>query len=177
MEKILRIVLPLVIVLLSYLVYESVAKPVREQKKIARMEARIIEKLELIKTAQMTYRDKHNLFANDFDILITALKDEKMPLIKVIGDPEDTLSTVVYDTSYIPLSEAAFGKTSVNLDSLPYVPFNPQGAKFLMAADTIEKNGVGGIPVFEVSDPKPYNKKRALKVGSLTEPVYTGNWE
>lgn len=176
MEKALRIILPLVILGLTYLVYDSIDRPIREQKKIDHIEGKIINRIRQIKTAQFAYRDLKNSFAPNFDVLISAMNNEKWPIIKVVGDPEDTLSVVSYDTTYISLYEYAFPTKDVNLDSLPFVPLNPNGAKFLMQADIITVNNTK-VPVFMVKDPEPYNKKRALTLGDLNQPVYSGNWE
>lgn len=176
MEKVLRIILPIVILVLSYLVYDSIATPMREQKKIAALEAKIIERLNHIKTAQFAYRELTNTFAPNFDTLIYVLRNGQMPRIKVEGDPEDTTSQLTYDTSYVSLYAYAFENVQVNLDSLAYVPLNPNGAKFKMEAGFVDINNTK-VPVFQVEDPEPYNKQRALTLGSMVEPVYNGNWE
>lgn len=176
MEKALRIVLPLVILVLIYLVYDSIARPIREQKKIDHIEGKIKTRLGHIKSAQFAYRDLKHQFTDNFDTLIQALENEQWPIIKQVGDPEDTTTVMTFDTSYISLYEYAFPNKDVNLDSLPFVPLNPNGARFVMKADIITLNNTP-VPVFQVEDPEPYNPKRALILGDLTQPVYTGNWE
>lgn len=176
MEKKLRIILPIVIVVLIYLVYDSIDRPIREQKKVSQIEGKIIERMRHIKMAQFAYRDLKNSFAPSFDTLINAMNNEKWPIIKVEGDPEDTLSVVKIDTTYISLYEYAFPNKDVVLDSLPYVPLNPNRVKFLMQSDIITVNNTS-VPVFMLKDPEPYSKKRALTLGDLNQPVYTGNWE
>ncbi|HCS20439.1 MAG TPA: hypothetical protein DIW47_07740 [Bacteroidetes bacterium] len=176
MEKALRIILPLVILVLAYLLYDSIARPIREQKKIAQIEEKIITRLGHIKAAQFAYKDLTGKFSNNFDTLIHALKNEQWPVVKAIGDPEDSTTVMVYDTTYISLYEYAFPTKDVNIDSLSFVPLNPKGTKFRMQADIITVNNTK-VAVFEVEDPEPYNKERALILGDLTQPVYTGNWE
>ncbi len=176
MEKALRIILPIVIIGLAYLLFESIAKPIREQKKIEMIESQIIERLEDIKSAQFAYRDLNGKFASSFDSLIYSMRNQDWPVIKVTGDPEDSTSVMSYDTSYIKLVKYAFPSKEVKLDSLPYVPFNKDGAKFDLEASVIEVNGTN-VPVFQVQDPDPYNPKRALTLGDITQPVYSGNWE
>lgn len=176
MEKALRIFLPLVIIVLAYLVYDSIARPIREQKKIAQIEEKIIVRLGHIKAAQFAYKDLTGKFSNNFDSLIYALKNEQWPIVKAIGDLEDSTTVMVYDTTFVSLYEWAFPAKDVNIDSLPYVPLNPDGAKFIMHADIITLNNTT-VPVFQVEDPDPYNPERALILGDLTQPVYTGNWE
>lgn len=176
MEKALRYILPVIIIVLGYLLYKSVADPIREQAKVEYIESRIISRLENIKTAQFAYRDRFDKFAPNFDELVRALKNEQMPLIKVTGDREDSASVVTYDTSYVSLYNHAFGTNEVNLDSLPFVPESPDHVTFTMEANVINLNETN-VPVFKVEDPKPYNKDRALRLGSTSEPIFTGNWE
>lgn len=176
MEKALRIILPIVILGLIYLVYDSIARPIREQKKIDKIEGKIIERMGKIKTAEFAYRDLKNTFASNFDTLIYALENERWPIVKAVGDPEDTTSVMTFDTTYISLYEHAFPMKDVKLDSILYVPYNPKGAKFTLEANVISINSTN-VPVFKVTDPDPYNPKRGLVLGDLSQPVYTGNWE
>jgi hypothetical protein len=176
MQKVLRILLPLVIIVLTYLVIDSIAKPIREQKKVDQIEAKVIARMGQVKAAQFAYRDLTGKFTSSFDSLIYALKNEQWAIVKAIGDPEDTTSVMSYDTSYVSLYEYAFPLKDANVDSLAFVPMNPNGAKFIMQADIITVNNTQ-VPVFMVEDPEPYNPKRALILGDLSQPVYTGNWE
>ena len=52
---------------------------------------------------------------------------------------------------------------------------------FKIAAGDLKKNNVV-VPVFEIKDPKPYSKEREakndpLKVGSIYDVNYNGNWK
>jgi len=182
MEKALRIGLPIVILVLGYVLYESVAGEVREREKIAKIEGAIIDRMNNIKEAQFAYRDTYNKFAKDFDELTRAMREDKRPIVKTINltaaDGSD--SAVAGDTTFVSLKQIAFGAGAedINLDSMSYVPYNPNNAKFKMDADIIE---VGTdrilVPVFEVKDPEPYNEERTLTLGSLFEPQFTGNWQ
>ncbi|MFN3917119.1 MAG: hypothetical protein ACK4K0_05195 [Flavobacteriales bacterium] len=90
------------------------------------------------------------------------------------------------DTVYNPLMSKLFDPSDeryekrvhpINLDSLPYVPFSPNKLTFVLKSDTLQ----GGIPVFLVKDPAPFNpfnlKLDTLQVGSLSEPKTSGNWK
>lgn len=176
MEKALRIILPIVILGLIYLVYDSIARPIREQKKIDLIEGKIKTRLLNIKSAQFAYRDQKGVFASNFDSLVVALKNEKWQIIKAVGDPEDTTTEMSFDTSYVSLYEHAFPQQDVNLDSISFVPMNPNNAKFEMEANVVSLNGTN-VPVFQVRDPEPYNKKRAMTLGDMSQPIYSGNWE
>ncbi len=64
------------------------------------------------------------------------------------------------------------------IDSLRYHPIS--GAPFILRAGKIVRNQVE-IPVFEVIEPTPFKstfvKSDTLRVGSMTEPSTSGNWE
>lgn len=176
MEKVLRIVLPLVALVLAYLLYETIARPVRERKKAEAVEQQVKARLLLIRDAQMAYSSKYRSFAPDFTVLVNALKNEEVPVVKETGDPADTSASPSHDTTWLPMREAAFGNRRVNVDSLPFVPMNAKGTRFVLNAGTIEVNG-RQVPVFEVYDPDPYKNTRSLRIGSMSEAIYTGNWE
>lgn len=176
MEKALKIILPIAVLVLSYFLYESVASRVRYEKEVQRVEEKVINRLKDIKTAQMVYKEIHGVFAPNFEVLISAIKTEKIPLIKQEGELIDSTSVVKMDTTYVSIigPEGRFPEGFV-VDSLPFVPLSDK-VQFTINAGFVDKNGVK-VPVFLVEDPKPFNKKRALRVGSMDEPVYSGNWE
>ncbi len=182
MEKALRIGLPIVILVLAFWLYESIAGEVRERKKIELIETAIKKKMNTIKDAQFAYRDKYGKFAKTFDELTRSMQNDQKLIVKTqnteASDGSD--SAVAGDSSYVSMMQVAFGADAdnVNLDSIAYVPYNPNGKKFEMDADIIR---VGSdrllVPVFQIKDPEPYNEERTLIMGSLSEPKFTGNWQ
>ena len=91
---------------------------------------------------------------------------------------------VIRDTSLVPAS--SIFPVGFAVDSIKFIPF-AEGKEFEMRADVIEKNKVN-VNVFEASTKledvyKGLNTKNEavnlndlIKVGSLTEPITTGNW-
>lgn len=159
-------------------------KPINfnEQKDIRYKE--VIQKLKEIRTAQMAYKEVKGSFAKNFDDLLYVIKNEKLMLVKVVGNPDDTTQVIRRDTLYVPVRDSLFAP-AYRVDSLPYIPFG-NGEKFSIDAGEIERGKVR-VQVFEVRasneiilnglDEKYYDKKKGLQVGSMTEPIYTGNFE
>lgn len=179
MNTVIKIVLAAVIVLLVYLVYNSVAGPMREIEQTKVIEKAVIAKLEKIRDAELAYKDIKGSFTKDWDELIDVMNNGKFKVLIKEGDEDDSTSIVRIDSSFVSIKDSLF--RNFNLDSIAFVPFNEKdGLKFLLDAGTVTQNGVT-VPVFEAKDPKPFNKTRIkesnpLKVGSMTDATYSGNW-
>ncbi|GIV32844.1 MAG: hypothetical protein KatS3mg031_0379 [Chitinophagales bacterium] len=186
-----NIILSIVIAGMGFWLYKIIREPiVFEKEKKVRYE-KTIQRLKDIRTAQIAYKDLKGRFAKNFDELIFSLKNDSVPVVKAIGDVPDSLTEaqalalgiIIRDTIYEPMLQRTFPQ-GVELDSLPYIPFT--NIRFTINAGEIRRNNVM-VPVFEVSAPdtiilrglneKFIDPKHELKVGSMTEPTYTGNWE
>ncbi|MDD3636368.1 MAG: hypothetical protein RBR84_00090 [Bacteroidales bacterium] len=195
---ILKIVLFAVIIVLGYMVYESINKPVRFKKERAQREVEVVQRLKDIRNAQSIFKQANNSYTPSFDSLIAFLKSGEIPVVKLVPDPEDTTFTkTISDTlGYVKVLDSLFGKRkSFNVDNIRYIPFS-DGVEFEMDAGSIDRGGVT-VSVFEVKAPfmaylkgleeqRIYNiiageedidKYPGLKVGSMTEPSTDGNWE
>ena len=195
---ILKIVLFAVIIVLGYMVYESINKPVRFKKERAQREVEVVQRLKDIRSAQSIFKQANNSYTPSFDSLIAFLKSGEIPVVKLVPDPEDTTFTkTISDTlGYVKVLDSLFGKRkSFNVDNIRYIPFS-DGVEFEMDAGSIDRGGVT-VSVFEVKAPfmaylkgleeqRIYNiiageedidKYPGLKVGSMTEPSTDGNWE
>lgn len=174
MDKVIRIVLVIAVLAMAYVLYETIAAPVRYEKEVRRREAVIIERLKDIKTAQFAYREAFGNFTGNWDTLINGVKTGQIPLIRQIGEYIDSTSVVTFDTTFESILSSKF-LPNYPIDSLRFVPFG-EGVQFTLQAGTVTKGGVV-VPVFMAEDPKPFNTKRALRVGSMDEATYSGNWE
>ena len=185
MNNILKIGLAVVILVLAYFTYETIAKPIRfQQEKKVRYKA-VIKRLKEIRTAESTYKSVYDAYTGSFDTLLNFLKSDSLPLIKMIGQIPDSLldsitekqavemGMIVRDTNYLPVNDSILQK--VNVDSLPYIPYT-NGAKFKLQAGEIEVSQTKQ-QVFECKDTKPFDPNQVLKVGSMIEVSTSGNWE
>ena len=184
-RTIISAVLFIVVIILGWMLYETIAEPIRFQKEKEKRYAKVIERLKNIRTAEITYREVKGQYTGSFDTLLNFLKQDSLPLIKKIGMIPDSLldslteqeavqkGLIVRDTIYIPVLDSIL--KGVDVDSLPYVPYT-NGAKFKLRAGWLKVSGTNQ-PVFECVDSKPFDPEEVLKVGSMEEVSTSGNWE
>ena len=196
-RTIIQIVLLLVIIVLAYLVYDSVNKPLEFNADKSKREAAVIQDLKDIRSGQLVYKRMYNEYASDFDTLLIFLREGQIPIVKKVPDPEDTTFTkTINDTiGYRVVADSLFGRRAhFVLDSLPYIPHS--GVMYTLDAGEVEKGGLN-VHVFEASahynhilkgldkqrlinlikSRKDIDKFPGLKVGSMQEPSTDGNWE
>jgi hypothetical protein len=199
MKTVIHVVLVAAICAMSYLVYESIQKPIRFNEEKDKRYAATIQRLKDIRTAQVAFKAENKRFTASFDTLIAFLKEGKFKVVKQIGDEDDSSDVkagrIIRDTILISVLDSLFRK-GYAVDSLRYVPFAGT-AQFEMGTATLEVGAVQ-VNVFETKvlndvllnglDPQlliNFNRERekiakyaGLKVGSLTETTNNaGNWE
>lgn len=197
-STILKLALVVVILVLGYLLYASIMKPVRFENEVSRRNEQIVNRLKDIRTAQTLYKQFNNAYTSSFDTLIDFLKTAEIPVVKMIPDPNDTTFTKsINDTvGYINVADSLYGKrTNFKIEDLAVIPFT-DGRRFEMKTSKIDKGGVM-VSVIEVLVPYEYylydmnkqdvvnlakrqeriNKYPGIKMGSLTEASTDGNWE
>jgi hypothetical protein len=196
--NIVKVVLAAAIVVLAYLIYDSIMQPIEFLKEKKHREVEIIQKLKDIRDLQTYYKNAKGSYTSSFDSLVAFASYGEIPVVRIIPDPNDTTFTLtISDTlGYIKVFDSLFGKRRhFDIRQLAIVPFS-EGVKFEMDAGSIERGGVK-VSVFEVKVPyttylKGLDEQRilnliaadraldrfpGLKVGSLTEPTVNGNWE
>lgn len=193
--RILTIVFFLTSVGLAYYLYDSINSSIEETKRIQRAEKAIINKLKMIREAQLAYNAVNGQYTSDWDKLLSFVDTGSFYLI----ERTETVITLDYgaDSTYVeldtlgtvPVMDSVFSAErfpKFDLQSLPYVPFVEPRTKFEMFADKITKSGVE-VDVVEVWNPKPINpereedaelnSKKPLRFGSRTAVTTAGNWE
>lgn len=195
---VIKVVLSIIIIVLAYLIYESIMRPVRFNKAVSERERVVISRLIDLRTSQQFYKRQYNKYTDSFDSLITFLRVGEIPVIKMVPDPTDTTFTrSISDTlGYVNVTDSLFSKKlDFSLDSLRYIPFS--GNKmFEIDAGNIERGGLQ-VAVFEikahyytflegldkqlivnlVKSKEDIERYPGLKVGSMEEPSTDGNWE
>lgn len=191
LNKILSLVFLAAALFLGYQLYRSVDDVVEEEKRITLTEARIIEKLQMLRDAQIAYQATHGEYANNWNELRKFIEEGEILLVQKketttlleYGKEETTVS---YDTlGSVPVMDSLFNERkypNFELENLHVVP-GSGGKQFEFFADKIERSN-REISVFEIRDPDPINperrknnKERALRVGSRTDTSTSGNWE
>ncbi|MFD2033935.1 hypothetical protein ACFSKL_03980 [Belliella marina] len=191
LTRILSIVFLLGALYLGYRLYDSVDSVVEKEKEIARTEARIIEKLQMLRDAQLAYVANNKEYAENWEELKKFIQEGQIWLIQrsettKLLDYGKEETTVTFDTlGSVNVIDSLFNPRKYpdfNLEALNVVP-GSGGKTFEFFADKVERNQ-REIPVFEIRDPEPMNPKRqannkekALRVGSRTDSSTAGNWE
>lgn len=187
-----QIALLAVSAVLAYFIYTGIQSKI-EFRDLAESRRLVVqERLMNVVTAQKEFKTEKGRYAANFDELLHFLKNDSLTIIKAIGNVPDTLTEaeavergiVIRDTSLVPAS--TIFTENIAVDSLRIIPFSG-GNHFKMQAGVIEKNKVN-VNVFEASAKLAdvYNGLKTknenvklddlLKVGSMTEPITTGNW-
>ena len=91
MKKIIQIVLAILIVVLAFLIWESIQTPIRFNKEKDKRYTATIQRLKDIRTAQLAYKAEYGKFTADFDTLINFIKYDSMKLVRAEGSVSDEL--------------------------------------------------------------------------------------
>lgn len=191
LSRILSIVFLLGALGLGYRLYLGVDEVVEEEKRLARTEARIIEKLQMLRDAQIAYRASKGEYADNWEDLKEFIQYGDIYIVQrtettKLLDYGKEETTVSYDTlGAVNVQDSLFNERKYpdfNLEVLNVIP-GSAGKTFEFFADKIERSG-REIAVFEIRDPAPINPERrknnnekALRVGSRVDSSTSGNWE
>ncbi len=167
MRTVFQIILGIAILVLAYLVYDSIMTPIRFNKAKKIREDKAIARLEQIREAQKAYKDENLEYTASFDTLISFVKNDSFAITKAIGTIPESLidsvgikkareialkrGTIKRSITKIPVKDSLFGK-NFPVDSLQYIPFT-EGKKFDMEAGEYETPSNLTVKVLEVSVP------------------------
>ncbi len=157
----LQVILLFVIVGLGYLIYESISEPIRYQEQYDKRKAAVVERLKVIRDAQVAYKNQYEKYTGSLDTLVDFVKTGNYKLLKMEGVLTDSmlnegmtekealkLGIIKRDTIYVSVQDSLCKK--IPADSIPFVPFT-KGAKFEMGAASLTTSSGLVIPVFEAS--------------------------
>ncbi len=176
----------------AYFAYQSIQAPIEFNIEKVKRYSKVESKLKTIRDWQLAYKSVYRTYASDFDTLINFVNTDSFPVIRALGTVPDTLTEqqavdlglVTRDTMHVSVRDSLFKSDGdINL-----VRFIPPGNKqlFKMESGMVEKGQVM-VHVFEVVAlneyifegivPEYYDPRGDLRVGSMTEPSTSGNWE
>ncbi len=201
MKTIIQILLSVAILLLGYMLADSINQPIRFQQEQRARYNRTIDRLKDIRTAQLAYRSVHGEFTGSFDTLIDFINNDSFRVVMSIGDMDDSLAValgqIIRDTIRVSVRDSLF-RRGYPTDSLRYVPFTGGREEFFLGAGEVMTGSGLGVKVFEAHVHNDVllsgldrqlvinmNDERVrrdlfpgLRVGSLTETTNNaGNWE
>jgi hypothetical protein len=206
MKIALQVVLWILAVFFSYKIYDSISGPINFNKIKNERYAVVINKLKLIRKAQIAHKDVKGIYSNNFDSLVKFIDNGIFTLIEKRDSSYveydrtyriDMLrEVVVVDTlGFVPVKDSLFKNSNAYKD-FASVPVKGVNANFEINANIIDKNGYK-VPVFEVKVGKNIilhdQDKDLLKaenetvsvdgvngpaiiLGSLTDVSTNGNW-
>ncbi|MEQ9423689.1 MAG: hypothetical protein RJQ09_04670 [Cyclobacteriaceae bacterium] len=192
--KILTYVFFVVALGLGYFLFNSISSKIAEEERIALMEARVIEKLKMIREAQIAFQAVNNRYTNSWDELTSFLDTgsfyitERTEVIIPLSYGADSIYVEIDTLGTILVQDSLFTRDKWPNFDLPTLMFIPgsDGKQFEMWADKIEKSGVM-VDVVEVKNIAPVNPIRSedsdrndrkpLRFGSKTQVTTSGNWE
>lgn len=191
--KILTIFFFVVAIGLGYYLFSRIKFAIDEEKRIAMVELKVINKLSLIRDAEIAYLSVHRDYTDNWDTLayfmqngifyITQKTEEIITLAygadSIIVHIDTLGSVLVYDSMFNEIKYPG-----LNFNTLQKVPGST--GIFELFVDEIPKGGVK-VDVIEVRDTAPVNPKRKesnearnhkpLRFGSRTDVTTAGNWE
>ncbi len=187
--KILTIVFYFVSIGLAYFLISGIAHDIDQEKLIKSVEAKVINKLKQIRSAEISYQVANGVFTSDWDKLLSFVDTgniyitERKETMITLDYGADSISIQIDTLGFIPVKDSLFS-ADFDLTRLPFVPNSDK--KYLIWADKINKSGVM-VDVIEVVDPAPFDPSRRedhdiknrkpLRFGSRTDVTTSGNWE
>jgi hypothetical protein len=161
MKTVLQISLFVVALVLSFLIYKSIKKPIDfEKAKKVRYDV-TVEKLKDIRKAELAYKEVYGKFTGSWDTLINFVLNESVINVRKVGELNDSMveagitekkaiqmGLIIRDSVRVSALEAIFGK-GYDAKSLKYVPAPGEPSEFHLGATTVITGSGIGVPVFE----------------------------
>ncbi|MGQ8338297.1 hypothetical protein ACUNWD_17215 [Sunxiuqinia sp. A32] len=161
MKTVIQIVLIVLAIVLAFLIFKSVERPIEfEKAKDARYEA-TVERLKEIRKAQLAYKNVNGQFTGSWDTLINFVKNDSLPLVRKIGMLTDSMieagwdeemaikkGKIIRDTVRISVLDTLFG-SNFPVEQLKMVPVTDTVAEFHLGATIITTGSGIKVPVFE----------------------------
>lgn len=163
-KRIIQIVLAVVIVCLIYVIYKQISTPIIFAKEKAAREARVIDRIKDIRTAERSFKTKYNWFTGDFDTLINFVLTDSLEFERKIVDEDDSVAMAqlkksgrknsekvwvhVIDTIFTPKK-----LTAEQVRNLRYVPGTDNQTEFELEAGLVTTESKVVIPVVECRIP------------------------
>ena len=201
-RKTVQLLLWPVIIILAWLVYRSPISLKEFQEETNFRKSAVIQDLKDIRTAQIAFKDKYRVYADDFNSLLSFVKNDSLAVVKAIGETPDSLTEdqallagiISRDTVFVPVYQTIYNQDYLDtrdsrfpfdLEKLSMVPFSDE--TFSIESGNIEKGKVV-VQVFEVSTTfgtflngldatnKGIDLDNTLRVGSMSDASINGNW-
>ena len=192
MRLLISLIMAALVGFLGYLIYQSIQEPIAFSAEKTKRSDAVAAKLTDIRTLQDIYRTIKGSYAPSFEELVSTIKNDSIPFVNIIGDPDDPNFTgeIQRVTTYTSAMDSVTNM-GISLDAIDVVPYS-DGAKFTIQTDTIEYQstmvnvievgtrwkefmGEFGDPKFKKYDNR-YDPNAPFKFGDLSAPSLNGTW-
>jgi hypothetical protein len=201
MKTIIQIILGVIVVVLAYLLYDSLMEPIRFNNAVEYRKELVVQRLKHIRDLQVAYKDSYGRYSGGFDTLINFYKNDSLKIVRQIGSWDDSIAVakkLVYaDTIRIAVKDSMFRSVAeFSIDSLAFVPivhepFQLQAVSYMSISkvtiplfeaavhNDVFLRGLNRQSIINLNDEQEnMNKYPGVKVGSVTQPNNNaGNWE
>ena len=165
MRRVIQILFIFIIIILGYLIVESIMEPIRFNQQVEVRERATIDRLIDVREAQKAYKDVYKRYTGSFDTLIAFLDTGSFSVIKAEGTiPEEWLEelglekarekalregVISRETTIVPVKDSLYS-AGYSIDSLKFVPFTID-VQFKMESSDILTSSNLVVQVVEVS--------------------------
>jgi hypothetical protein len=165
MRRVIQVLFVLVIIILGYLIVESIMEPIRFNQEVEVRELATIDKLIDIREAQKAYKDVYKKYAGNFDTLEAFIDTGHFTVIKAIGTiPEEWLDELGFEkarekalsegiisreSTLVPVKDSLFSH-SYETNSMRMVPYTDR-VEFTMESGELLTSSNLTVQVVEVS--------------------------
>ncbi|MCK5067246.1 MAG: hypothetical protein KAR16_07405 [Bacteroidales bacterium] len=165
MRRVIQVLFVLVIIILGYLIIESIMEPIRFNQEVEVREQATIDRLKDIREAQKAYKDIYKKYASSFDTLIAFVDTGSFTMVKAIGEiPEEWLDELGFEKAreralkegkisrepmQVPVKDSLF-TNDYNTSLLSLVPFT-EGVHFSIESGELLTTSNLIVQVVEVS--------------------------
>ena len=165
MRRVIQILFVLIIIVLGYLIVESIMEPIRFNQDVAQRENATKDRLIDIREAQKAYKDIYKKYTGSFDTLIAFLDTGSFEVVRADGEiPEEWLEqmgfekarkkalkdgVITREKTKVPVIDSLF-RAGYAIDSLRYVPYTDDVLFKLEAGEILTSSNLT-VQVVEVS--------------------------
>jgi len=178
MLRVVNLVLSIIVIALIYMLFQSLTKPIKVNKQLEAKNGAVYDALYEIRDAQEAYKDVNDRYTPSFDTLKNFLLTENYEM----------RNPVTGDVTRVSVLDSLFKGDSGKIKNMDMIP-NSDGKRFIMDTNFLENpnDSTSLIPVFEAYAKTEdflhdvngdfWIEDKKVRMGSLTAPLTTGNWE
>lgn len=164
MKKIAQIILAVAIIALVYWIYSLISTPIRFDDEKKAKDAKVIERIKEIRTAERAFKTKYQRFTGDFDTLANFILNDSLVLERKIVDEDDSVALAALKKAgrrnvekfTIAVIDTIFSPKNISkeeVEELRYIPGTDKQAKYILEAAMITTESKVVIPVVECRAP------------------------